>query len=132
MNLFQRINGVSTSNPYFPKDLSKAKRSNKFIGRGSAASSTNKYRIAAGDLGNSGAYFATDTVFISAEGNRGKRVGPDYREIILAAHASVTFITDDAANRNRPYNIGEREVAVVLNDLRYREAAPGVWVPPLD
>ncbi len=132
MELFNRISKVSTSNPYFGKDLSKAKRSNKFIGQGSAASSTNKYRIAAGDLGNCGVYAATDTVFISAEGARGSRLQPDYDELVTAGLASVTFITDDAANRNRSYNVGERDVATFLARMKYREAAPGVWVPPLD
>lgn len=114
--------------PYTAKDQRKADQCNKFIGRGSARSSTAKYATAFGKLANSGTYSANDTVFISAEGARAGRVPPDFNEIKLAAQAGVTFITDDVFNRNRPYNCGEREVADYLTQCGYCECAPGRWV----
>ena len=42
MSLFERMSKVQSTNPYFKKDLEKAKIATKFIGRGSSASSTNK------------------------------------------------------------------------------------------
>ncbi len=109
------------------KDQKKADLSNKFIGRGSANSSTNAYRIAYGSAANSGQYSAYDVVFISAEGNRNNRLDPDFDEIHRAAMKSVIFITDDAANRNRLYNLGERQVAEFLLRIGYVEVLPGVW-----
>jgi hypothetical protein len=125
--LFDRISTVQSTNPYFSKDLAKAARANKFIGRGSAASSTNKYRIAAGDLANCGSYTSTDVVFVSAEGDRRGRHPIDTDELALAISAGVTFITDNASNRNRRYNVGERQVASLLESEGYTEVNPGVW-----
>lgn len=127
MNLHARISQVQSTNPYFSKDLRKARAANKFIGRGSSASSTEKYRIAAAELGNCGTYTSTDVVFISAEGARGSRIGIDTAEILRAVAAGATLITDDAANRNRGYNVGEREVAALLINNNYTEVSPGVW-----
>jgi len=120
---------AARKNPYFPKDLAKAARADKFIGRGSARSSTNAYRIAAGDLANPGAYCRTDRVFVSAEGYRTGRIGPDWTELTKAVAAGATMITDIAADRERPYNIGEREIAEWLSKIGYCETAPGTWAP---
>lgn len=128
MNLFERMCRVNSSNPYLGKDLAKAEKANKFIGRGSAQSSTNKYRMAAGDLANCGQYTSTDVVFISAEGMRRGREEPDFEEIARAAQAHVVFVTDDKSNRERPYNYGEREVAEFLNAIGYIESRPGIWM----
>jgi hypothetical protein len=125
--LYDRLKNLKTANPYFHKDLEKAGKSNKYIGQGSANSSTNKYRLAAGNLANTGHYVAQDIVFISAEGNRTHRLSIDKVELQLAADAHVTFITDDPYNRNRPYNIGEREVEFFLKQNGYQEVSPGCW-----
>ncbi len=71
-SLFERLSVAlaGSARPYASKDLLKAKFATKFIGRGSLASSTNKYMLAAEDLANCGAYTAQDVVFVSAEGDR--------------------------------------------------------------
>lgn len=127
MSLYNRISQVQSTNPYFRKDLEKARYATKFIGRGSSASSTNKYMMAAGDLANCGNYTSEDVVFVSAEGMRKGRIAVDFTELEKAVKAKVTFITDDAYNRNRPYNLGEREVADFLIKNGYKDTGKGVW-----
>jgi hypothetical protein len=125
--LYERLKDLKTSNPYFGKDMEKANKSNKYIGQGSANSSTNKYRLAAGNLANTGHYESDDIVFVSAEGNRTHRLSIDRVELQLAVDANVTFMTDNAFNRNRPYNIGEREVEFFLKKNGYQEVSEGCW-----
>lgn len=105
---------LTTRNSYGFKDQLKADISNKFIGRGSAASSTNQYAKDYKDLANTGDYLSTDVVFISAEGNRTGRLLPDVTEIVRACEAGATLVTDNPSNRNRQYNVGERFVAELL------------------
>lgn len=118
---------LGTSGPYTKKDQAKSDQATKFIGRGSERSSTAKYAKAWGDRANTGQYTADDVVFISAEGNRGGRVAPDFAEIGSAVKAGATVITDNKANRERDFNVGEREVAKFLSDSGYREVSPGRW-----
>lgn len=125
--LFARISTVQTSNPYFAKDLEKARHATKFIGRGSALSSTNKYMQAAGDLANCRRYEASDIIFVSAEGARKNRLEVDFEELARAVREGVTFVTDIAYDRNRPYNVGERTVATYLSDFGYRDNGKGYW-----
>ena len=116
---------------YAAKDARKAALSTKYIGRGSDRSSTNAYRIAIGKArANTGSYSSDDVVWISAEGARVGRLAPDFVEIALACAARATFITDDAANRKRSYNVGDREVSAQLRLSGYRELTPGRWTPP--
>lgn len=113
---------------YVAKDQAKSDKANKFIGQGSERSSTNGYAKAWGDRANSGEYVASDAVFVSAEGNRAGRVAPNLNELQRAMDAGATVITDDVANRQRPYNIGEREVASYLANNGYSEdAGSGIW-----
>lgn len=120
---------LGASGPYAAKDQAKSDQATKFIGQGSAASSTAKYAKAWGDRANSGGYTSADRVFVSAEGNRAGRLTPDTAEIDRATRVGATILTDDAANRNRDYNIGERRVAYILKDAGYTESSPGVWTP---
>lgn len=123
---------LPVTGPYTAKDQRKANRATKFIGHGSPSSSTAVYARAfsAHGLTNCGRYSASDVVFISAEGRRPGRIDPDAAELMLAAHASVTFITDTAADRARPYNLGERQVAYILARLHYIEQGDsGIWRP---
>ena len=113
---------------YFGKDQTKAVQSNKMIGRGSSNSSTQAYADAVGNNANPGVYDKSDIVFISAEGDRSNRIAPDFKEIQKAIDAGVTFITDDQTNRERPYNIGEREVADYLKIHGYVELKGGRWI----
>lgn len=112
---------------FFDKDQAKARNATKFIGRGSPSSSTNAYAKACGPLANSGQYDPNDIVFISAEGARSGRLDPDFSEIATACNSQCSFITDDRYNRQRAYNIGERQVAAFLVSRGYRETAPGYW-----
>jgi hypothetical protein len=127
MTLYQLISQVQSTNPYFKKDLEKARYATKFIGRGSTASSTNKYMVAAGNLANCGIYSQDDIIFVSAEGMRGGRIPVDISELEKAVSAKATFVTDDEYNRNRPYNLGEREVANFLIKNGYIDTGKGIW-----
>jgi hypothetical protein len=114
---------------YGQKDQAKSNRANCFIGRGSPDSSTNRYRIAWGNLANKGSYTSSDVVFVSAEGQRHGRLDPPWKELDLAIAAGAHFITDDRANANRPYNVGERQVEKYLIMAEYYERSPGYWTP---
>jgi hypothetical protein len=114
-------------NAYSKKDQVKSDKANKFIGHGSPASSTHAYAVAWGDKANCGAYQASDVVFLSVEGSRSGRKSLDVAELQLAINAGATIITDDAANRNRAYNIGERQAAKYLLEHGYTEYLDGVW-----
>jgi len=121
---------ISTStrkSPYFKKDLAKFSGINKLIARGSKNSSSEAYRIAAGPLANTGSYTSSDVVGVTSEGNRVGRVAPDVNEIKKAIAAGATIITDAKEDRNRDYNIGEREVAKLLTSNGYTEVSPGKW-----
>lgn len=120
---------LTTKNKYGAKDQAKADQATKFIGRGSAASSTNQYAKDFGDKANTGSYTADDVVFVSAEGARTGRMEPNYAELDKAIKAGSTFVTDDVQNRTRPYNVGEREVADYLANNGYEETKSGTWTP---
>jgi len=115
------------------KDQPKSDRANKFIGQGGMGSSTGQYAKDWGDKANTGKYTRDDVVFISAEGGDKKtsRVIPSFPEIQRAMDAGATLITDNAFNRNRPYNVGERDVANYLSKNGYVETKEGngIWVP---
>lgn len=66
-------------------------------------------------------------MFVSAEGARQKRLAIDQAELARASRAGVTFITDTPADRNRPYNVGEREVADFLQAQGYEDDGQGRW-----
>lgn len=123
------LSGSARKTRYFGKDQAKAARANKFIGRGSEGSSTEAYREAVGRWANVGSYTAEDVVFISAEGAREGRVDPNFREIQRAIDAGATLVTDNARDRERRYNFGERQVAHYLRSRGYEEVEPGVWRP---
>ena len=119
------------TSPYAAKDQAKSDRATCFIGRGSPASSTHRYMLAWGALANKGSYTPEDIVFISAEGNRPNRIMADADEIGWACIGGAKIITDIPADRNRPYNLGEREVAFILIVNHYREVRPGQWIPSI-
>ena len=121
---------LPVTGPHTAKDQRKANAANKFIGRGSARSSTNAYAIAFGAAANCGEYTRNDVVFVSAEGARSGRLDPDFDELKRACDANARFITDDVSNRSRPYNIGERQVSAFLRSQGYRESRPCIWSRP--
>lgn len=115
---------------YAAKDQAKWDKANKFIGRGSKYSSTNAYAQAIGPTrANTGKYEVNDVVFVSAEGARTGRISPDFAEIKRATDAGATIIADNVYNRERSYNVGEREVAAFLARQGYQEKF-GVWTKP--
>lgn len=118
---------LSGKTQHVVKDQKKADKANKFIGRGSSKSSTNQYAQDFGDAANTGVYNADDVVFLSVEGNRTGRLPLDRSELKKATDAGATIITDIEADRNRPYNIGEREAAEFLAQQNYVESKPGEW-----
>ena len=113
---------------YAAKDQRKSDQATQFIGRGSARSSTDAYRRAWGERANSGQYTPEDVVFISAEGARAGALSAYDAMIRTAAAAGASFVTDGKADRARAYNCGEREVALLLLSLGYREVRDGYWV----
>ncbi|HUU93081.1 MAG TPA: hypothetical protein VM238_17960 [Phycisphaerae bacterium] len=119
------------SSPYLAKDQAKSDRANKFIGRGSARSSTAKYAYAWGMRANTGQYEASDRVFVSVEGARASRLPLDRAEVQKAVAAEATIIADNAADRARDYNVGEKELEAFLKGAGYveREAGSGEWTP---
>lgn len=117
------------NSPYLAKDQAKSDRATCFIGRGSVCSSTHRYMLAWGALANKGSYTPHDIVFISSEGAREGRLQANFAEIRRACLEKARIITDDPADRERPYNVGEREVATFLySECAYHEPRPGQWV----
>lgn len=112
---------------YQQKDATKFSKCNKLISRG-PGSSGYYARICKGQC-NTGEYTETDVVGISVNGQRAGRLPVDRAEVLEAAKAGVTFITDTPYHRSRAYNIGERDVAMLLVSLGYEEIHPGKWRP---
>ena len=117
------------TSPYTAKDQAKSDQATCFIGRGSTYSSTEAYRKAWGDRANKRHYTAQDVVFVSVEGARHFRVSivGIAAELIWATDARARIVADKPADRLRPYNVGERELAAWLTDHGYREVQPGIW-----
>ena len=127
------------------KDLRKARDATCFIGRGKAGSSTEKYRLAAGDLANKARYSPLDRVFVSVNGQTAGRVAllqngalsAAYRLLEAATAKGVTIVADNLQDRSRGYNLGEQELAHWLTRIsrnRYHEVTvgSGIWTPADD
>lgn len=110
---------LSTTGPYTVKDQLKANLATKFIGRGSMASSTAQYARDFGALANCGKYVPSDVVFVSVEGNRRGRSTLDKLEVDKAIKVGAWFVADNRYNRERQYNIGERELSDYLTQAGY-------------
>lgn len=124
---------LPSKNQYTAKDQEKSDKANKFIGYGLKDSSTEKYRQVWGLFANVGDYSKDDKVFVSVNGNTNGRVSIHdakfKNELELATDAGATIISDNTEHRNRPYNIGERELAEYLISKGYQETdGNGVWV----
>lgn len=119
------------------KDHQKALVATKFIGVGTADSSTDIYRRAFSEIGlaNTSDYTSTDIVFISINGRRNGRVLVDTvaSQIKCAMNAKATLICDNERVRRVPYNVGERELAQFLSDNNYIQVEDGefysTWRP---
>ena len=101
---------------YRNKDLSKASVSTQFIGQG--IGSTREYLRTLNLPNNTGVYSSADTVFVSCNGNRRGRFAPVingqpqgvYALVMPALIQGARVVMDNHYHRNRPYNIGEREM----------------------
>lgn len=121
---------LTTTGQYTSKDQLKADKATKFIGEGAANSSTAQYAKDAGDKANTGKYTKNDVVFISVNGARANRQAPNLVEIQKAIDAGATILTDKLSDRERSFNVGEREVAAHLTKNGYvEEGNTGVWKP---
>ena len=119
---------------YQSKDFEKFAKCNKLITRGVVGSSSHKYMFmhSKWDI-NTGEYTCDDIVGVSVNGNRKNRVKFDSDEVYQAIDAGARIITDNQHNRERPYNIGERELAkfMVSYGCKYFDHPKGgVWIPP--
>lgn len=109
------------------KDAYKFKECNVLIAMGVAGSSSAMYAAYCSPV-NPGVYKATDVVGISVNGARRGRVSFDASEVKLAIEAGATLVTDKPVDRDRAFNVGERELASWLRDHDYVETN-GVWRP---
>lgn len=101
---------------YVSKDQLKADVAHSFIGIGSKGSSTHAYSQSYGVLANKGHYINSEVVFVSVNGNRPDRVRLEsiVSELRLALASGAKLLTDTPDHRNRPYNVGEQELAAFL------------------
>ena len=105
---------------YQNKDMVKFAKCNKLISRGAIGSSSHRYSLLDDFwIPNAGSYSSSDQVGISVNGARRGRLSFDKNEVLLAISAGVSFITDNEYNRNRSFNIGEREIANFLIEHGY-------------
>lgn len=119
---------LTNTSPYTSKDQIKSDKATQFIGLGSEGSSTHQYMLDWGNKANTGKYTADDVVFISINGKRKNRLGFVHIMSLVnkAVEAGARFITDNDYDRNRPFNLGEREVAAYLTQQGYTEVN-GLW-----
>lgn len=114
-----------TQGTYGKKDEVKFLSCTKLISRGAVGSSSARY--GQHPLANTGNYVKEDVVGISVNGNRRNRLPVDQDELALAIKAKCEFITDTLYHRSRSFNVGEREVAITLQEAGYNEYEPGRW-----
>lgn len=111
-------------NHYNQKDITKFAKCTKLISRGAPGSSSDKYSKGQMlsipiDSINATEYSPEDIVGISVNGARRGRLTFDKTLVDLAMTAGAMFITDNLYNRNRSFNVGEREVAYYLSIFGY-------------
>lgn len=111
---------------YRKKDMIKFKDCTELITYGAIGSSSHHYYTTDNRARNSRSedYIKNSVVGISINGRRPNRLGLSqgniiHKEILKAAEANATFVTDNPINRYRGYNIGEKEVANLLLWLGY-------------
>jgi hypothetical protein len=86
---------------------------------------------------NCGNYTSDDIVGVSVNGDRKKRLSFDRKELLKAMEVGSTIIADCDYDVIRPFNIGERELAVFLITFDYVkenksfcvESERSVWIP---
>ena len=101
------------------KDQAKAEKATCFLGEGSSKSSTNTYQKICRDYIKN-EYSTDDIVFISVEGNRSNRLPLNEHKVLAVINAEAMIICDNTYNRERLYNIGERELYRLLMINKYQ------------
>lgn len=120
------------------KDYAKAMKADCFIGYGTKGSSTERYRLAAGDLANVNEYTKDLVVFVSINGKRSGAISVYSSlyttQLNAAIKVGATFISDMAGTafgcRDSSHNVGERELAIYLRANNYEDSEGlGIWSP---
>lgn len=125
---------LPNKSPYAQKDQAKSDLATQFIGYGLPSTSTAAYRRAWGDRANTGVYTSADKVFVSVNGDRAGRVSihgdGTASDVAKAIKAGAEIITDNAYDRARQFNVGERELATFIASKGYVESPKdsGHWV----
>lgn len=110
-------------------DKTKLSKANKFIGYEEGNEKTAEYYriLKQKNKANLETYNVHDVVYVAGGQEKRGRKLPRLDLVQLAMNAGATIITDNPADRSKPINIGEREVAEYLSANGYKETLPGVW-----
>lgn len=120
--------GIKEPKGYQLKDIRKFRGCNKLIARGHGSSGL--YAEICEDACNFGDYDSTDVVGVSVNGKRSGRLPLDKAELRKACEVGAMIIGDNPYDRNRRYNVGEKELETALLELGYEEMDfDGIWVP---
>ena len=123
-----------TQSSYLAKDQAKSDKATCFVGHGARYTSTYAYAESRGDLANKGEYTAEDVVFVSVNGGarfNASNWGETKAELLRAMNVPVKgIIADNAKDRLREYNKGERHLAAFLEAHGWVETTKGngEWV----
>ncbi len=120
---------------YYEKDKEKFKYCDMLITNGVIGSSSYKYikdtNIAPKAKRNLKIYNKNNIVGVSVNGKRANRMSFNKVLVKAAVTAGAKIVTDNEKNRNRFFNIGERELATFLEDLNcieyYEDKVRSVW-----
>lgn len=128
----------TTAEKHLPKELAKVDAATQFIGEG--IGSTGKYKLAWGQLANTGKYTKDDVIMLAANGNRKGAFDPivnnelqgEYKNIDKAIEVGATFVADTMKHlvKSSLYNKGEIKLAWYLYDKGYRRHDTdviGIW-----
>ncbi len=120
-------------NYYGKKDKIKFSICNKLITRGVWNSSSYKYANGIIKINveiNPTSFKKEDIVGVSVNGRRRGRLEFDKELVKKALEANATIVADNEKNRERDYNIGERELAEFLREEGYEaeeEKDRAIW-----
>lgn len=131
------VNKGTSAEKHTAKEVIKAKMANRYIGKGSVNSSTDRYMKVYGDKANMTEYTADDVVWVSSNGKRNGRIdplGPNgiKTELDNAIEAGATIVMDTEAHIGKTggYNIGEKaleEYMLTKEYARDSSSGAGVW-----
>ena len=129
--------GVFSKNVLGNKDYIKAIKATKYIGYGAVNSSTERYRLAAGDLANCGVYTKEEVIWVSINGRRQGAISVNsllyMEELTKAMRAGATFVQDQdgvgyGCRMSAHNKQGEAKLAEFFLANGYEEVGgSGVW-----